>query len=128
YLSDTPDEVSAKVMAMYTDPNRLHATDPGRVEGNPLFVYLDTFGAPQDMEQIQDYKQRYTEGKVGDVEVKKYLADLLNRTLDPIRQRYHQFDSQPGLIDDILRRGYQTTIAEAEQSMKQVRQSMKIDY
>ncbi len=128
YLSDPAEEVERKVMTMYTDPNRLKATDPGRVEGNPLFIYLDTFGHEQDKTQIDDYKARYQQGGVGDVEVKKYLGTILNRTLDPIRQRRAEYEAQPGMIEEILKQGHEAAMQQAEITMDDVRKAMKIDY
>lgn len=128
YLSDSADQVQQKVMTMYTDPNRLHATDPGKVDGNPLFIYLDAFGQDQHQAQIAEYKDRYQKGQVGDVEVKKYLVEVLNQTLEPIRQRRQHYASQPDLVKAILDKGHQRALAEAERTMQAVRQGMKIDY
>ncbi|OGY29404.1 MAG: tryptophan--tRNA ligase, partial [Candidatus Woykebacteria bacterium RIFCSPHIGHO2_02_FULL_43_16b] len=126
YLSDNSDEVLKKVMGMYTDPNRLHATDPGNVEGNPVFTYLDAFG--NDKTKIDEYKNSYREGKVGDVEVKKYLTDVLNDFLDPIRESRKKFESDPTLVDNILRDGFKVVKDEAEKTLSEVRAAMKIDY
>ncbi len=128
YLSDTPEEVEKKVMSMYTDPNRLKATDPGKVEGNPVFIYLDAFGTDADRSQIEDYKKRYKEGQVGDVEVKKYLAQVLNTFLTPIREKRAQYENNPQLVEEILKKGTEKARQEAQKTMEEVRTAMKIDY
>lgn len=105
YLSDSKEDVEKKVMAMYTDPNRIHATDPGKVEGNPVFIYLDNFSKEGHKEQIEDFKNKYKEGKVGDVEVKKYLTEVLNQFLEPIRKRRAEFEKDNDGLDKILSEG-----------------------
>ena len=128
YLSDSAEEVEQKVMKMYTDPSRLKATDPGKVEGNPVFIYLDAFGTESDKTQIEEFKNRYTQGTVGDVEVKKYLGEVLNRFLDPIRTRRAEYEKNPQLVEEILRKGTQKAREEAEKTMAEVRKAMKINY
>lgn len=128
YLSDPAEEVEKKVMGMYTDPNRIHPTDPGQVEGNPVFIYLDAFGTTSDKEQITNYKGLYTKGQVGDVEVKKFLVKVLNNFLDPIRERRKKYEDNPKLVEQILKEGTERTRKEAQETMKLVKQSMKIDY
>lgn len=103
FLSDTPEETTQKVMTMYTDPARIHATDPGHVEGNPVFIYHDAFN--QDKEEVAELKERYKAGKIGDVEVKRRLARALNETLAPIRQRRETLAANPDVVIDILRAG-----------------------
>ena len=103
YLADEPQMVEAKVMGMYTDPARIHATDPGHVEGNPVFAYHDAFNP--DKAEVQDLKARYIAGGVGDVEVKRKLARALNAFLEPIRQRRAAYAARPQLLDDILAAG-----------------------
>lgn len=103
YLSDTPEETSRKVMSMYTDPRRLKATDPGTVEGNPVFTYHDLFNPDKDM--VEDLKERYRAGKVGDVEVKQLLAKALNETLEPLRARRVEFLQRPTEIMEFLQAG-----------------------
>lgn len=105
YLSDSREEVERRVMNMYTDPKRIHPTDPGTVEGNPVFVYLDTFASEKDRDKIEDYKDKYKKGEVGDVEVKKFLVNVLNDFLDPIRERRERYEKQPDLIASILDEG-----------------------
>lgn len=127
YLSATPDEVKQKVMNMYTDPKRIHATDPGTVEGNPLFIYLDTFGAASDKDQIDEYKDRYRKGTVGDVEVKKYLVGVIERFLAPIQERRAEYDNEKKLLD-ILHAGTKRTRDEATQVLQDVKKALNFLY
>lgn len=124
YLSDTPEAVTKKVMAMYTDPNRKHATDPGTVEGNPVFIYLDAFC--KDVTKVNELKDRYTTGKVGDVEVKQYLAEVLNEFLEPIRKRRQYYEQQPELVKSVLRKGTQEARVSVAQTMQEVRKAMRL--
>ncbi|WDT76906.1 MAG: tryptophan--tRNA ligase [Candidatus Manganitrophus sp.] len=126
YLADDAKAVEAKVMRMYTDPTRLRATDPGHIEGNPVFVYHDAFNP--DKEEVADLKERYVQGKVGDVEVKKKLAKALNTFLDPIREQRAKYDQDEKAIDEILKEGTRRARAVAQETMGQVRRAMKIDY
>ncbi len=126
YLSDDPKTVEKKVMAMYTDPTRIHATDPGHVAGNPVFIYHDAFNP--DKEEVNDLKRRYRAGRVGDVEVKKKLAVALNRFLDPIRERRAYYESRPRLLDEILREGSAKARAVAKETVAQARDAMGISY
>lgn len=103
YLSDDEDTVNKKVRSMYTDPNRVKATDPGKVEGNPVFIYHDYFNDNKD--EVSDLKARYRNGSVGDVEVKQKLAIALNKFLTPIREKRNEYESRPELIKDILTKG-----------------------
>lgn len=128
YLSDSPADVEKKVMNMYTDPTRLKATDPGTIDGNPVFIYLDTFALESDKDQIEEFKKRYKEGTVGDVEVKRFLVKVLNEFLQPIRERRRQYEEDPTLVDEILKRGTQKAREEAAETMSEVRKAMKIDY
>lgn len=128
YLSDSPEEVEKKVMGMYTDPDRIHPTDPGKVEGNPVFIYLDAFGDEDNKAQIDKFKEDYKKGQVGDVEVKKYLVQILNNFLDPIRERRAQMEKDPDLIDKILKEGTEKARAEAQKTLSEVKKAMKIDY
>jgi tryptophanyl-tRNA synthetase len=122
YLSDDPEMVDRKVMNMFTDPNRIRADVPGRVEGNPVFIYHDAFNPDQD--EVDDLKDRYRRGRVGDVEVKKRLARALNGMLDPIRERRAQFEAQPQLVEEVLADGNRRMQAEAAQTMELVRDAM----
>lgn len=126
YLTDEPKTVERKVMGMYTDPKRIRATDPGTVEGNPVFVYHDTFNP--DKAEVEDLKRRYREGKVGDVEVKRKLLARLETFLGPIRTRRAEFASKPRLVEEILAAGSERARREATETLHQVRQAMKLDY
>jgi len=142
YLSDSAETVKEKVTKMYTDPSRIHATDPGRVEDNPVFIYHDAFNP--NKEEVEDLKKRYKEGQVGDVEVKEKLAEALNQFLDPIRQKRKGFEAQPGLapletaslrpskdglfltgvVNDILKKGSENARKEAAETLKLVKEAM----
>ena len=111
---------------MYTDPTRLRATDPGHVEGNPVFMYHDAFNP--DVAEVDELKDRYRNGKVGDVEVKRILAAKLNNFLDPIRQRREQYAAHMDDVRDILREGSKRGRAEAEATMEEVRSAMRLVY
>lgn len=121
-LSDDAETVRKKVMNMYTDPKRLRATDPGTVEGNPVFVYHDLFNP--DTEQVADFKARYRTGNIGDVEVKKVLVEKLNAFLDPIRERRRQLEAHPDDVIDILRMGAQRARPIAQETVAQAREAM----
>ena len=122
YLSDDAATVERKVRGMYTDPARVRADVPGRVEGNPVFTYHDAFNA--NREEVQDLKVRYRQGLVGDVEVKEQLARALNRFLDPIRERRTHFEAANGLVDEILAAGNERMRREAQETMQVVREAM----
>jgi tryptophanyl-tRNA synthetase len=123
YLSETPEEVQRKVMGMYTDPKRIRATDPGTVEGNPVFIYLDTFGTEQDAAAIADFKQRYTEGKVGDMEVKRYLVNVMNTFLAPIRERRANYDQNPDAAKRVLKEGTERARTIVADTLAEVRRA-----
>lgn len=122
FLSDDPQTVDEKVRGMYTDPNRIRADIPGTVEGNPVFIYHDAFSP--NAEEVDDLKERYSKGRVGDVEVKKKLARALNDFLDPIRDRRAFYASQPGLVESVLVQGTQRMQAEARETMALVYEAM----
>src|SRR3989344_7114531 len=126
YLSDPAEEVTKKVMGMYTDPKRIHSNDPGTVEGNPVFVYQDVFNP--NIEEVEDFKKRYREGRVGDVEFKKRLAEVINKLLEPMRQRRAKYENNLGEVDEILKKGTKRAKEVAEETMSEVRKAMKIDY
>jgi tryptophanyl-tRNA synthetase len=125
-LSDDAKTVERKVMSMYTDPNRVRPTDPGTVEGNPVFIYHDTFNP--DRAEVDDLKERYRKGTVGDVEVKKKLAAALERFIAPIRERRAELERKPGVIDEILAAGTARARAEAQKTLHEVREAMRLDY
>src|SRR5271154_2988598 len=126
YLGDPPDAVRKRVMSMYTDPTRLHPTDPGHVEGNPVFTYLDVFDP--DKAEVDDLKDRYRKGTVGDVEVKEKLFKALNAFLEPIRERRAEFASKPERVREIIVEGTRKGRAVAQETMAEVRSAMKISY
>lgn len=128
YLSDSVEEVEKKVMNMYTDPTRIKATDPGHVEDNPVFIYLDVFGEEADRTKINDLKEQYRKGQVGDIEVKKYLTEILNKFLDPIRIRRAEYEKNPELVEKILKEGTEKAKAEAQKTLDEVKKAMKINY
>jgi len=122
YLSDDSATVEEKVRRMYTDPSRIHATDPGHVEGNPVFIYHDAFNA--DAAEVEDLKDRYRKGRVGDVEVKDRLVRALNDFLEPIREGRARFERQKDAVEDILQRGTTYARAEAKKTLELARGAM----
>ena len=126
YLKDSPAVVNAKVRSMYTDPTRLRATDPGHVEGNPVFLYHDAFNS--DREEVADLKDRYRRGAVGDVEVKQRLATALNTFLDPIRERRARFAADMGLVRDAVAAGTTRARQAAQNTMALVRDALDLRY
>ncbi|MDP9350656.1 MAG: tryptophan--tRNA ligase, partial [Chloroflexota bacterium] len=126
YLDDDARTVEKKVSQMYTDPTRLRATDPGHVEGNPVFAYHDAFNP--DTAEVEDLKTRYREGRVGDVEVKKKLALALNTFITPIRERRAEFEQQPELVEQILAEGSQRARKEGLRTVQLVRDAMGLNY
>jgi tryptophanyl-tRNA synthetase len=126
YLSDDAETVKQKVMNMYTDPNRLRATDPGTVEGNPVFIYHDAFNP--SYAEVDDLKERYRQGKVGDVEVKEKLARAINNFLDPIREKRAYFLAHPMIPRDVLANGIRRMQAEAKATMELVREKTGLSY
>jgi tryptophanyl-tRNA synthetase len=122
FLADPADIVAEKVRGMYTDPNRIRADIPGRVEGNPVFVYHEAFNP--DLDEVEDLKARYTAGKVGDVEVKQKLTKALNDFLEPIRKRRQEYAARPELVTEILLAGTKRMRREAAETMALVRSAM----
>lgn len=125
-LSDDPDTIARKVMGMYTDPKRLKATDPGSVDNNPLWIFHDTFNP--DQAWVLDAKERYRAGKIGDVECKKKLIDVLVHLIQPIYERRKQFETDPGAVLAILREGTEKANAVAGETLKLAKAMMKQDY
>ncbi len=125
-LSDSREEVRKKVMKMYTDPTRIHPTDPGHVHGNPVFTYHDAFNP--DKKEIADLKKRYEAGTVGDVEVKERLVDALDTFLDPIRERRAEYAKDPKRVMQILKDGTAHAREIAAQTLASVKRAMKINY
>jgi len=126
FLSDDPETVRRKVMSMYTDPTRLRATDPGHVEGNPVFIYHDAFNP--NKAEVEDFKERYRAGRVGDVEVKKALARALNEFLDPIRARRAEYAARPDLVREIVLEGSRRARAEAQETLRLAKEAMGLLY
>ncbi len=122
YLSDDPQTVEEKVMQMYTDPTRIHATDPGHVEGNPAFAYHDIFN--EDREEVEELKARYRAGLVGDVEVKRRLVRALNRYLTPLREKRCEFAARPDYVWDVLREGTARARPLAQATVTEVKEKM----
>ena len=121
-LSDDAKTVEKKVKSMYTDPARVRADQPGTVEGNPVFIYHDVFNPNKD--EVEDLKNRYREGKVGDVEVKEKLAYALNQMLDPIREKRHYFAKEKGLVEQIVFEGTNKMIEVSNETVKDMRSAM----
>lgn len=122
FLSDDAQTVNEKVRGMFTDPNRIRADIPGRVEGNPVFIYHDAFNP--NVDEVNELKERYRAGKVGDVEVKRKLAAALNNFLEPLRERRAQYEAKPSLVEDVLIAGTERARAEARATMELVRDAM----
>jgi len=116
YLKDSPEEVAKKVMRAYTDPTRIHATDPGHIEGNVVFAYLDAFNS--DKEEMAQLKSEYRKGKIGDVTVKRRLIEVLNKFLDPIRERRREFESKPKVIKEAIISGTERAQKEGKETLK----------
>jgi tryptophanyl-tRNA synthetase len=124
FLSDDAKTVETKVRGMYTDPNRIRADIPGTVAGNPVFIYHDAFN--DDLDEVNDLKERYQQGKVGDVEVKRKLAAAINRFLDPIRERRAALEAQPRIVEDILAAGTERARTEAAETLYRMKEAMGI--
>ena len=135
YLSDDAKTVEQKVNSMYTDPTHLNVSDPGHVEGNAVFTYLDAFATDQDFadfwpefKTLDELKDAYTHGGIGDMKCKKMLTKVINRMLDPIRARRHEYEQDIPEIFNILRRGSAAAREAAAQTMDEVRNAMRINY
>ena len=126
FLSDSADIVAQKVRGMYTDPNHIKVEDPGQVEGNPVFEYLDAFDS--DKQKVQELKEHYTRGGLGDMVLKRRLTDVLNAFLDPIRTRRSHYEQDKSAVMQILKQGTHMTCETAERTMRQVREVMNLVY
>jgi len=126
YLIDDAKTVEQKVRGMYTDPNRVRADIPGRVEGNPVFVYHDAFNP--NIDEVNDLKERYRQGKVGDVEVKKKLTVAINNFLDPIRERRAELERNPRLVEEVLAAGSARAREEAAETLRMMREAMGLNF
>ena len=144
YLSDSAEEVWAKVKGMYTDPQHLQVSDPGHIEGNTVFTYLDAFCKPEhfakfreafigrkvsfEFNSLDEVKAQYQAGGLGDMMIKTFLNDVLNDTLEPIRARRHELEKDIPYVYEVLRRGSETARAEAADTLAAVKRAMKINY
>ena len=135
YLSDPADEVEKKVRSMYTDPTHIKVSDPGKLEGNCVFSYLDAFCRPEHFERylpeypnLDELKAHYTRGGLGDMKVKKFLAAIMQEELTPIRERRREFEKDIPGVYEMLKKGCEAAREMAAQTMSEVRQAMKIDY
>ncbi len=126
YLADSFEEMREKVMKMYTDPEHIRVEDPGKIEGNVVFAYLDIFA--EDKEKVAEMKTNYQKGGLGDVAVKKYLIEEMDKILKPIREKRAELEKNPEIIYEILRKGSLKAEKIAAQTLKEVKQAMKIDY
>ncbi len=135
YLSETEKEVKQKVMSMYTDPLHIHVEDPGHLEGNTVFTYLDAFCRPEhfaaywpEYQSLDEVKDHYTRGGLGDMKVKKFLNNILQEELEPIRRRRAEFEKDIPAVYEVLRKGCEEARAVAANTLSEVRRAMKIDY
>lgn len=135
YLSDSAEDVKKKVMSMFTDPNHLRVEDPGNVDGNPVFIYLDAFSKPEqfarylpEYQNLEELKDHYKRGGLGDVKVKKFLNKVLEEELAPIRERRKELEKDIPAIYDILKEGTKAAKEAAAQTLSEVKAAMKINY
>ena len=135
YLSDSAEDVRKKVMSMYTDPEHIRVQDPGKIEGNTVFTYLDAFCRPEyfaefwpDYANLDEVKEHYQRGGLGDVKVKKFLNNVLQAELEPIRARRKEYEKDIPAVYEILKNGSAVAQAEAAQTLHDVRAAMKINY
>ncbi len=126
YLSDDADTLQKKIMSMFTDPTHLKVEDPGKIEGNTVFTYLDYFAS--DKKTVMEMKEHYQKGGLGDVKVKKYLNEILQELLKPIRERRQHFAKDISYIENIVRAGTEKAKIKASQTMQEVRKAMKLNY
>lgn len=135
YISDSAEEVEKKVRIMYTDPNHLRVSDPGKVEGNPVFTYLDAFARNEHFERylpeynnLEELKAHYQHGGLGDVKVKRFLTSIMQEELDPIRRRRKEFERDIPSVYEMLKEGCEKARETAAQTLSEVRKAMKINY
>ncbi len=135
YLSDEPEEIKTKIMSMFTDPTHLRREDPGHTEGNPVFIYLEAFCRPDhfaeflpDYSGLDELKAHYQRGGLGDVTVKKFLNNVLQSELAPIRERRRQWEQRLPEVCELLRLGSETAEKKAAETLRDVRRAMRIDY
>ena len=135
YLSEEPDEIQKKVFSMFTDPTHIKVSDPGKLEGNTVFTYLDAFCRPEyfaeflpDYANLQELKDHYTRGGLGDMKVKRFLNNVLQAELEPIRNRRKEYQKDIPYVYEILKKGSEKAEAVAEKTLQEVKSSMKINY
>lgn len=135
YLGEQPDSIQHKIMSMYTDPNHIHASDPGNLEGNTVFTYLDAFCKPEhfsrylpDYTDLDTLKAHYQRGGLGDVKVKKFLNAILQEELEPVRKRREELSKDPAYVRDMLREGSRKAREVAAQTLANVKRAMRINY
>ncbi|WP_173259340.1 tryptophan--tRNA ligase [Streptococcus sp. 5905] len=128
YLADDADTLRKKVMSMYTDPDHIRVEDPGKIEGNMVFHYLDVFGRPEDAQDIADMKEHYQRGGLGDVKTKRYLLEILERELGPIRERRIEFAKDMGEVYNMLQKGSEKAREVAGQTLSEVKGAMGLNY
>ena len=135
YLSDSAKDMQQKVKSMYTDPGHLRVEDPGKVEGNTVFTYLDAFSTNDDFaefwpeyQNLDELKDHYRRGGLGDMKCKKFLIKVLDKYLEPIRQRRHEFEKDIPEVFNLLKKGSDAAREVAAQTLNDVRQAMKINY
>ena len=135
YLSEEPDEIQKKVFGMFTDPTHIKVSDPGKLEGNTVFTYLDAFCRPEyfaeflpDYANLQESKDHYTRGGLGDMKVKRFLNNVLQAELEPIRNRRKEYQKDIPYVYEILKKGSEKAEAVAEKTLQEVKASMKINY
>jgi tryptophanyl-tRNA synthetase len=135
YLAEEPEEIQKKVMSMYTDPDHIKITDPGKLEGNTVFTYLDAFSKPEHFERylpeygsLQELKDHYTRGGLGDVKVKRFLNSVLQEELEPIRNRRHEYEKDIAYVYDVLKKGSEVAEKVAAETLADVKKAMRINY
>ncbi len=135
YLADTPEDVKKKVMSMYTDPDHIKVEDPGKVEGNAVFTYLDAFSTQEhfekylpDYKNLDELKEHYMRGGLGDVKVKKFLNNVMQEVLEPIRERRHKWEADIPAVYEILKEGSRVAQAKAAETLAEMKAAMKINY
>ncbi len=135
YLSDEPEYIKKKIMSMFTDPNHLRVEDPGETENNPVFIYLDAFCKDEHFKEflpeynnLDELKAHYQKGGLGDVKVKKFLNNVIQQELEPIRTRRKEWETKPSEVYEILKHGTAEAKKVAEQTLYNVRSAMKINY
>ena len=135
YLKDSEEEIKRKVFSMYTDPNHIKVTDPGNVEGNVVFTYLDVFCKNDsfskylpEYKNLDELKDHYKRGGLGDMKIKKFLNDILQEELRPIRERREELEKNPEYVYNVLKEGTRKARIKASETLKEVKEAMKINY